>query len=896
MGEDFYKKYFDLSSDIIMVVDENGRYLEVNDSACAFLGYSREDFLAKSIPDLREHKEGQDVMESLRRLQKKGQISQVVSFIRSNKEVVKVLMNAVKISDNRFVAFCRDMSEIKRLEKKVIQAETDYKTLISNVPGVVYRCLNDNSWTMIYFSENVRELTGYIPADFIQNKKLNYADLILEDDKKMVEDVISKANESKEIYEINYKIRDREGSIKSVYERGRGIFNDSGEVEYLDGVVVDVTKQRKLEKKCRLLFENMINGFANHRIVVNSAGEAADYIFLEANEAFETMTGLKRNDILNKKVTEVLPGIEDDPGDWIRKYGEVALQGKKISFEQYAEPLNKWFKVTAYSPEKGYFATMTEDITDIKKEFSTLTDDKKRIENYIDVAGTFIMALSKDDEITLINQKGCEILGYSKEELLGKKWFDNFVEKSFVEHARKGMKKFLSSKNEQGGYFEYEVVAKNGKNRAIKWRRTLLRDKNKNIVGTLSSGEDVTEARKREEEIKFLASLPEENPNPVLRVSRAGTIEYRNESALKLLEENKNKIGSQIGDRWIKEINSVIERNYIARGEMEKNGCYYSYAIAPVIDKAYVNIYAMDITARKREEEGKKRERKRAEKYLDVAAVMMVAIGRDQNVSMINRKGCEILGFKKSEILGKNWFDNFLKKEDINNIKNVFNSVVEEKGEMSSYYENNVVTKSGDIKLIAWHSVALKDERGKVMGTISSGEDITEAKESKKRLELLAREWSATFDSMSDGVALQDRENKIINVNRALCQIFNLKKEDILGKVCNNVFGCKYNDKANCPLKNIKDTAPNKYERYDEKLGKWLSITASTIYDDDGSAEKIIHVVRDVTKSKEAQKEIERRNAELEKFNSLMVGREEKMIELKKRIRGLEFEKNNLIK
>ncbi|MBF0258101.1 MAG: transporter substrate-binding domain-containing protein [Desulfamplus sp.] len=124
---------------------------------------------------------------------------------------------------------------------------------------------------------------------------------------------------------------------------------------------------RKSEKKYRLLFENMMNGFALHEIVVDNQGKPVDYIFLEINSAFEHLTGLKHDNIIGRKVTEVLPGIEHDTSDWIGQYGKVALTGQELRFESYSKPVGRWFSVMAFSPEKNKFATIFLDITERKQ-------------------------------------------------------------------------------------------------------------------------------------------------------------------------------------------------------------------------------------------------------------------------------------------------------------------------------------------------------------------------------------------------------------------------------------------------------------------------------------------------------------------------------------------------
>jgi PAS domain S-box-containing protein len=125
--------------------------------------------------------------------------------------------------------------------------------------------------------------------------------------------------------------------------------------------------QKSSEQKYRSLFANMIDGFALHKVIVDDKGKPVNYVFMEANEAFERMTGLVFSNIKGKKVTEVLPGIEKDPADWIGVYGKIALTGQENKFIQFSEVLKRWYSISAFSPQKGYFATVTEDITQIKQ-------------------------------------------------------------------------------------------------------------------------------------------------------------------------------------------------------------------------------------------------------------------------------------------------------------------------------------------------------------------------------------------------------------------------------------------------------------------------------------------------------------------------------------------------
>ncbi len=176
--------------------------------------------------------------------------------------------------------------------------------------------------------------------------------------------------------------------------------------------------------KQKLLIENLPDAFAYHRIVTDSQGKPVDYIFLEVNQAFEEMTVLNRDKIIDKKVTEVLPDIEKSDFDWIGTYGQVALSGEPIRFESFYESLGRWYAVSAYSDKPGYFATSFHDITITKRIERQLIDSEKK---YLSMFEQFALGVYLHDlegNIVDINQEACAQLGYKKEELLEMSVFD----------------------------------------------------------------------------------------------------------------------------------------------------------------------------------------------------------------------------------------------------------------------------------------------------------------------------------------------------------------------------------------------------------------------------------------------------------------------------------------
>jgi PAS domain S-box-containing protein len=144
-------------------------------------------------------------------------------------------------------------------------------------------------------------------------------------------------------------------------------------------------------------------------------------------------------------------------------------------------------------------------------------------------------------------------------------------------------------------------------------------------------------------------------------------------------------------------------------------------------------------------EERLRERRDRAQSYLDVAGVILLVIGSDQKVRLINRKGCEVLGYDEDEIVGKNWFENFLPERVREDVKGIFSKIISGEIEPFEYVENVILTKRGDERLIAWHNTGLRDGAGNMVATLSSGMDITERKLAEAERERLIRELQETL-------------------------------------------------------------------------------------------------------------------------------------------------------
>ncbi len=263
----------------------------------------------------------------------------------------------------------------------------------------------------------------------------------------------------------------------------------------------------------------------------------------------------------------------------------------------------------------------------------------------------------------------------------------------------------------------------------------------------------------------------------------------------------------------------------------------------------------------------KKKLAEMTQEYLNIADVILLVIKKDLRVELINKKGCDILGFKQEEIIGKNWLE-FIPPEDRQKLEEVFTRIIEGKLEEAKQYENTVLTKNGERRSIKWSNTYLKDENGAVIGTLSSGEDITGSKAFE--LECIKNEkmFKSLVQNSSDPVAVIDCSGNYKYVSDAVKKILGHDPEDLLGR---SVFDFLHPDDHPMIIKVLKnvikdDFAVTKPFRFLHKDGewKWLESNANNRLADP-DVEGIIVNSRDVSERISLKQKLEKEQSQHQK-------------------------------
>ncbi len=195
-------------------------------------------------------------------------------------------------------------------------------------------------------------------------------------------------------------------------------------------------------------------GYAHHRIILNEEGIPIDYEFLDVNTTFEKLTGMKRETVIHRTVRQAIPGIEKSEFDWIGFYGAVALSGTKKEFEQYSEPLGRWYRVFVYSTERLFFTTEFLDVTPEHliteaartcNQYTRLTVDyshiARQMQQISEAAYTVLNIFEPSGDFTTVGlsgisshfEKAITLLGFN---LLGKKWKGDPARESLIKERQ----------------------------------------------------------------------------------------------------------------------------------------------------------------------------------------------------------------------------------------------------------------------------------------------------------------------------------------------------------------------------------------------------------------------------------------------------------------------------
>lgn len=427
-SEQQYRLSFEQAGDMIVIIDRRGNFIDLNKKFEIESGWKKEEMLGNNLftSKVITDESAKKIFNYLNKLITGEEVPPFeIQGIKKDGTVVDFELRAVPIIKNQvqvaFHAILRNINDRKVIERALRESQRQLLNLMSNLPGMAYRCAYDKNWTMEFVNEGAFELTGYPPDALIKNNIVSYADLIHSEDRKMVFDEVTKAVNSNRAFRINYRIITADNKTKWVWEQGSGVKNNNGETEAVEGFIADITEQKQVQEALienEELYRKLISTLPDIIVITDLSGKIlfmneigvrlsgyANFEEIKRKSIFEFVAADDREKALKNFTERILKKLGANEYKFVNKNGDT------FDFEINGEVLRS----KENEPYGMIFACR--DITLRKKADADLTQSEEQYRTLVDSMqdGVFLIQEAK---LNFVNKAFADMVGYSIEELL----------------------------------------------------------------------------------------------------------------------------------------------------------------------------------------------------------------------------------------------------------------------------------------------------------------------------------------------------------------------------------------------------------------------------------------------------------------------------------------------
>ncbi|WP_067046689.1 sensor histidine kinase [Methanofollis ethanolicus] len=474
-------------------------------------------------------------------------------------------------------------------------------TLMSNLPGMVYRCRNDPAYPMEFVSEGAYDLLGYPPAD-LTGGDVMYGSLIHKEDRDHVWKEIQEAVRTGGPFRATYRVKTASGRERWVWEQGRGVFDEKGRLVALEGFIADITRQVELQ-------EDLRQRELQQKAILDNIPDIAwlkdgDGRFVAVNRAFETSTGRAAGEVIGKTDAAVWP--PDIAAKHQAEDEMVMTSGRRISIVEplrRADGSERWVETIKTPVADGAgraagTAGISRDITDRKVMEAALRESEERYRLFLQNFPGIAFRTDADLNPVFLHGNVEGVTGYSAGEILARtEKGDTIIQPADREAYAVCFQGALTTGMPAAA--DIRILRKDGEGRWLHLQAQPVPGPDGRPTGVQGAAYDITKRIQAEEEIRNLAKFPEENPGPVIRVSGTGRVLYANGASKILLETWGTGVDGIIPESWQEIVAETLETGRKRSRDAAADGTDYTLTCVPVAEGGYANLYGVDITERK---------------------------------------------------------------------------------------------------------------------------------------------------------------------------------------------------------------------------------------------------------------------------------------------------------
>ncbi|MBN1881727.1 MAG: PAS domain S-box protein [Deltaproteobacteria bacterium] len=483
------------------VFDDRGRFIQWNKTLEDVSGYTGEEIMKMEPVGFYSEEESRMLTEKIQQVFQGEKAFAEVDFITKSGGTIPFLLTGARavIDDKTYiVGIGIDQSERKETQKVLDEYQRMLSTLMSNIPGIVYRCKNDHDWTMLFLSDGCKRITGYDPRDLIENRTFSFKDILHPDDRDDVWNQVQQAVDEERPYKIEYRIITKAGKERWVWEQGVGTpMEGTGEV-LLEGIINDITDSKKILEELRASEEK-------YRILIENAGEAIivsqDNLVQYVNPKTCEISGYSKEELISRSVVYFV-----HPEDQERVYNDRVEKLKKgENFNGYEfRALDKsgetiWARASSVTIEwNGRPAELNflSDITLSKMAEDELRESEERYRSLVENINDLIFSLDASGHLTYLSPVFERILKYRIDEVIGKD-FVKYIHPDDVSGLLESFERTLKGTVEP---HEFRLVDKDGSLLYVRTSsRTLYKDGE--LVGMTGVMSDISDRKKMQEKL-----------------------------------------------------------------------------------------------------------------------------------------------------------------------------------------------------------------------------------------------------------------------------------------------------------------------------------------------------------------------------------------------------------
>ncbi|MGS0676330.1 PAS domain S-box protein [Shewanella sp. 125m-1] len=429
----------------MLIVDESGKLVFTNSRCQLLFGYSEQQMLAMSVDELvpeairANHADFRSQFVAEGRDRKMGfDSSSILMAVKADGsefpvEISLGLLPVDADGKRQIAASVRDMTVELEVAQRIKDSENRFRGLVTNIPGAVYRTRIGELWVMEYVSENIIDITGFPASDFIENATRSFVSLIVEQDLASTSQTIEDALLAHKSFEVQYRIKHRDGSIHWVHEKGNAIYGDDGHVLWFDGSINDITSSKLAQEEIaqsQQQLETITESIPSTVYQLHWCSNTERKFTFLSNACIATL-GLHRDEVLNNfdQVAERI--ISEDHSRIIEALAGKSSKGLRWTEEfRYRHPIGdiRWLQAGAHGSVladgcitwNGYLM----DITDRKKIDKELEDREAHFRALFDNAGIGIVNVDERGSILDCNEQFSQYMQVATSELKGRSFFD----------------------------------------------------------------------------------------------------------------------------------------------------------------------------------------------------------------------------------------------------------------------------------------------------------------------------------------------------------------------------------------------------------------------------------------------------------------------------------------